>query len=355
MTTDLAATGISIAGRPIGPGRPVYVIAELSGNHGGSLDRALDLVDLAAEAGADAVKLQTYRADTMTIDSPEPWFRIGEGSPWAGRQLFELYEEAATPWEWTEELSARAAKHDMALFSTPFDLSAVEFLERQSMPAYKIASFELPDVALIRRVAQTGMPVIMSTGMATAAEIGEAVGAAREGGCDQLVLLRCTSSYPAPLSDMNLATIADLRQRFGAPVGLSDHTTGITAPIAAVALGACVIEKHFTRSRAEPSPDSAFSLEPQEFRALVDAVRSTEEALGAVRYGPTGAEVGSVALRRSLFVVADMAAGEEFSESTLRAIRPGNGLAPRHLPEILGRRASRAISRGTPLSWDLVS
>ena len=345
---------VTIGERLVGPGRPAYLIAELSGNHDQSLDKALELVDLAAGAGADAIKIQTYRPDTMTIDSDQEWFRLGDDTLWAGRNLYELYGEAHTPWEWTEPLAARAHEHGVHLFSTPFDATAVEFLEGHDMPAYKIASFELVDLALIRLVAETGKPVIMSTGMATLAEISDAVDTARAHGTGGVALLHCSSAYPSSPADMNLRTITHLAETFGAPAGLSDHTLGIAASVAAVALGACVIEKHFTRSRSEPGPDVAFSLEPAEFAALVTAVRATEQALGEVHYGPTKAEEASLTLRRSLFVVEDVPEGDELTAANVRAIRPGHGLAPKWLPEVLGRRARRRIERGTPLSWDLI-
>jgi len=345
---------IEINGRRIGTGLPVYIVAELSANHHQNFDEAAKLIAAAKEAGADAIKLQTYTADTLTIDSDKPYFRIGRGTIWEGRTLHDLYGEAYTPWEWQPKLKAIAEELGMDLFSSPFDASAVAFLEGMNVPAYKIASFELVDLPLIAAVARTGKPVIMSTGMATFEEIEEAVGAARAGGTSELALLKCTSSYPAPPSEMNLRTIPHLAGAFGVPVGLSDHTMGVAAPLAAVAMGACMIEKHFTLSRSAPGPDSAFSLEPHEFKAMVDAVRIAEQSLGEIHYGASEAEAASRIFRRSLFVVEDVRAGEPFTSRNVRSIRPAHGLHTRHLGEVLGRRATRDIERGTPLSWDLI-
>lgn len=348
------SVNFSIAGRTIGDGSPTYVIAELSANHLGELDRAHLLVKSAAAAGADAVKLQTFRADTITIDADRPEFRIASGTAWDGRTLHDLYREAAAPWEWFEPLRRHANDLGMALFSSPFDTSAVEFLAQHAAPAYKIASAELVDLGLIQRVARTGMPMIMSTGMATLAEIDEGVAAARAAGAEDLLLLKCTSSYPAPPEESNLRTIPDMRARFGTLVGLSDHTLGSSVPVAAVSLGAVAIEKHLTLSRGDGGPDAGFSTEPREFAAMVEAMRAAQAALGSVSYEPTPAEAGSRILRRSLFAVEDIAAGEAFTEHNVRSIRPGHGLHTRHLPELLGRRAGRPIERGTPMSWDLV-
>lgn len=346
---------VRIGSRSIGPGRPTYVIAEISANHGQEYGRALDLVRIAKEVGADAVKLQTYTADTITIDSDAPPFRVRAGTIWEGRNLHDLYDEAHTPWEWQPRLKAEADSLGLDLFSTPFDASSVAFLERElDPPAYKIASFELIDHGLVELVASTGKPVILSTGMATSAEIDAAVDVVRRVGSGGLVLLRCNSGYPADPSEMDLRTIPDMASRWRVPIGLSDHTLGIAASVAAVALGACVIEKHITLARGDGGPDSSFSLEPPEFAALIEGVRTAEQALGAVRYGPAGAEVASLAFRRSLFVVEEVAAGETLSERTVRSIRPGDGLPPSELSAVLGRRAKRRIARGTPLSWDLV-
>lgn len=343
-----------IAGREIGPGHRTYIIAELSANHTQSFDRAVELIKAAQEAGADAVKLQTYTPDTITMASQKEYFRISGGTLWDGRTLYDLYRDAYTPWEWQPELKAVAEELGITLFSTPFDPTAVEFLEAMEVPAYKIASFELVDLPLIRLVAQTGKPLIMSTGMATLGEIEEAVNAAREAGARDIALLRTNSAYPAPPAEMHLRTIPHLAQTFGVPAGLSDHTLELAVPVTAVALGATIIEKHLTLSRALGGPDSAFSLEPHEFRAMVEAVRIAEQALGEVRYGPTPHEESSRIFRRSLFAIANIKAGEVLTWEKVRSIRPGHGLHPRHLPEVLGRRALRDIPAGTPLSWDLL-
>jgi N-acetylneuraminate synthase len=331
------------------------VNAEISANHGQSFERARELLRHAKEAGADAVKLQTYTADTLTIDADLPPFRIKEGTLWSGRNLHDLYEEAYTPWEWQPRLKEEADELGIHLFSTPFDGTAVDFLEKMDPPAHKIASFELVDHGLIRRVAATGRPMILSTGMATSDEIDAALRVAIDGGAGGVVLLRCNSAYPASPAEMDLRTIPDMVDRWNVPVGLSDHTLGSTAAVVAVTLGACVLEKHITFSRQEPGPDSAFSLEPAEFAALVRAVRDAEASIGDVRYGPSASERASLGFRRSLFAVADIAGGEEFTEENVRSIRPGDGLPPADLPRVLGRRAARSIARGTPMSWDLVS
>jgi len=335
----------------MGNDKTVLVVAELSANHNQSFDQAVQLIKAAKEAGADAIKLQTYTPDTMTIDCDNEYFRIGKGTIWEGKTLYELYKEAYTPWEWQPELRKIANDLGMELFSTPFDKTAVDFLEKMDVPCYKIASFELVDIPLIQYVAQTGKPIIMSTGMATLAEIDEAVTAARQAGCKELALLKCTSAYPADPAEMNLRTIPHMAEAFGVPVGLSDHTLGIAVPVAAVALGACIIEKHFTLSRSVPGPDSAFSLEPHEFKEMVEAIRTTEKALGKVSYEVTEHEKASRIFRRSLFVVKDMKAGEVFTEENIRSIRPGYGLAPKYLNDILGNSATVDIKRGTPLQW----
>ncbi|MGQ9908289.1 MAG: pseudaminic acid synthase [Candidatus Flexifilum sp.] len=345
---------MEINNRRIGPGQPVYIIAELSANHHQEYAQAVALIHAAKQAGADAIKLQTYTPDTITIASDKPYFRI-EGTIWAGRTLHDLYGEAYTPWEWQPGLKAIANDLGMDLFSSPFDPTAVAFLNDMGVPAFKIASFELNDIPLIQAVARTGKPTIMSTGMATLAEIDEAVRAFRAAGGRELALLRCTSAYPADPAEAKLTIIPHLEQTFGVPAGLSDHTMGIEIPVAAVALGARLIEKHFTLSRAVPGPDSKFSLEPDEFKAMVDAVRLTERALGRVEYGPVPSEQKSLIFRRSLFVVADVKAGEPFTPQNVRSIRPGHGLHTRHLPDVLGRRAARDIERGTPLSWALIA
>ncbi len=344
---------IEINGRRIGPGQPAYIVAEMSANHGQDFERAARVIEAAKEAGADAIKLQTYTPDTLTIDCDNKYFQI-RGTAWNGRSLYELYAEAYTPWEWHPRLKEIAAGLGLDFFSTPFDDTAVEFLRELGVVAYKIASFEVVDLPLLRKVAQTGKPVIMSTGMATLGEIEEAVRTIRETGNGHLALLKCTSAYPAPPGEMNLRTIAHLAETFGLPVGLSDHSMEVSVPVAAVTLGARIIEKHLALSRDIPGPDSAFSLEPGEFKAMVQAVRTAEAALGTAGYGASQNESASRALRRSLFVVRDIRAGERFSPENVRSIRPGHGLHTRHWPEILGHRAARDIPRGTPLTWDLV-
>jgi pseudaminic acid synthase len=346
--------GITIGGRRIGAGHPCYIVAELSANHHRRFEKAVELVRAAKASGADAVKLQTYTPDTITIDCDNPHFQIGAGTLWAGKTLHALYGEAYTPWEWHRPLLELAESLGLACFSSPFDATAVDFLEGLGVPAYKIASFELVDLPLIRRVAKTGKPMIMSTGMASLDEIAEAVGAARAAGALELALLACSSAYPSPPEAINLRRIPDLAARFGVVTGLSDHTLGVAVPIASVAMDARVIEKHFCLSRGEPGPDSAFSLEPDEFRAMVEAVRIAETALGRAEYGASAAEQASQVFRRSLFVVKDVRAGERFTPDSIRSIRPGIGLHTRHLDEVLGRQAARDIQRGTPLSWDLV-
>jgi len=344
-----------IAGRSVGPLSTPFVIAEMSGNHNHSLERALAIVDAAARSGAHALKIQTYTADTLTLDVEAGEFVIDDpGSLWQGRSLHSLYAEAYTPWDWHEEIFARASGHGMVAFSTPFDESAVDFLEELGAPCYKIASFENTHLPLIRRVAATGKPLIMSTGMATAAELDEAVGAARAAGCRDLVLLKCTSTYPASPENSNLATIPDMRERFECQIGLSDHTLGVGVAIAAVALGATVIEKHFTLSRADGGVDATFSMEPDELQLLVAETERAWLAMGAVRYGPTEAERSSVQFRSSLYVAEDMRAGEVFTPANLRVVRPGLGLPPKHYEVILGKHVTRDAPKGTPLSWDLV-
>lgn len=346
---------ISIAGRRIAPGAPTYIIAELSANHGQKFDEAMRLVEAAHAAGADAVKLQTYTADTLTLACDRPEFKIGKGTIWEGRTLHDLYQEAYTPWDWQPKLKDRATELGLHCFSSPFDPTAVDFLEKMQVPTYKIASFELVDLPLIERCAATGKPLIMSTGMATRTEIDEAVAAARRGGATQIALLKCTSGYPAPVEEMNLRTIPDMMQSFDLPIGLSDHTLDVGVPVAAVALGACIIEKHLTIRRSDGGPDAAFSLEPAEFRAMVEQVRITERALGRVNYEVSQKESASRVFRRSLFAVENVQAGEVFTEKNVRSIRPGAGLPPKHLGEILGRRAAKDVERGTPLSWELIS
>lgn len=345
---------MSILGRKIGAGAPVYMIAEMSANHGGDFEQAVRIIHAARDAGADAIKLQTYRPDTMTIDCRKEEFVVGKDTLWEGRSLFDLYGEAFTPWEWHPELKRVAESVGLHLFSSPFDSTAVDFLETMGMPAYKVASFELVDIPLLRRIGATGKPVIMSTGMATIAEIEEAITVLREAGSREMAILKCTSAYPAPAEEMNLRTIPNFAETFGCPAGLSDHTMGIAVSVAAVSLGACIIEKHFTLSRSLPGPDSAFSLEPHEFRQMVDSVRLVEKALGTVSYKPGRQEEKMRAYRRSLYVVRDMKTGDRFTKENVRSIRPGFGLHPRHLDQVLGRCASRDIERGSPLAWELV-
>jgi N-acetylneuraminate synthase len=344
---------LHINSRPVGPGHPAYIIAEISANHNQDFDQAVKLIEVAKGCGVDAVKLQTYTPDTMTIDADAPPFRIN-GTIWNGRKLYDLYAEATTPWPWQPKLKTVANDLGLDLFSTPFDATSVDFLESMEVPAYKIASFENVDMPLLRRVAQTGRPIIMSTGMATLAEIDEAVRTIRAAGGSQLALLKCTSAYPAPAEEMNLRTIPHLADAFDVVVGLSDHTLDATIPVAAVALGASIIEKHIALSRSAPGPDSAFSLEPHEFRAMVSAVRTAERALGQIQYGVSEREASSRVFRRSLFVVQDVSAGEMFTPSNVRAIRPGHGMHTRHIDEVMGRPASRNIARGTPLEWGMV-
>lgn len=346
---------MEIAGRRIGPGHPAYLVAEISANHRGSFEEAAALVRAARDAGADAVKLQTYTPDTITIDIDAEAFRHRAGSLWTGRTLHELYREAHMPWEWQPRLKQIADGIGLPLFSTAFDPTAVAFLETLGVPAHKVASLEIVDLPLIRLMAATGKPLVISTGMASLTEIEEAVDAARGAGARRIALLRCASAYPARPGDMNLRSIPDLAARTSLPVGISDHTLGPEVPLAAVALGACIVEKHFTLSRGAGGPDSAFSLEPDEFREMARAVRDVEAALGVPRYGPGPHEAESLRFRRSLFVVEDTAAGGLFTERNVRSIRPAGGLPPRHLPDVLGKRAARAVKRGTPLSWDLIA
>ena len=345
---------ISIQGRAVGLDAPPLIIAELSGNHGGSIDTALELIAAAAEAGADAVKLQTYTADTMTLNIDDDGFRVTDPtSPWANSTLYELYGRASTPWEWHGRLFERARELGLIAFSTPFDATAVDLLEELNVPCYKIASFENVDIPLIQRVAATGKPLIISTGMASLAEIDEAVSAARGAGCSELVLLKCTSTYPAPPEHTNLATIPALRAAFDCEVGLSDHTLGIGVAVASVALGAVVIEKHLTLRRSDGMVDGSFSLEPHELRELVVESRRAHQAVGRVTFGPTDADRVSLKYRRSLYLVNDVAAGEVLGEDDVRAIRPGFGLSPRFRQVVVGRTLARSVKRGTPVSWDL--
>ena len=356
MNNDhLFSCRLKIGGRWISRSDPPFIIAEMSGNHNQSLDRALDIVDAAAKTGADAIKLQTYTADSMTLDLQEKEFMISDPeSLWFGRSLYDLYQEAATPWAWHEPIFNRCRELGLLCFSTPFDAGAVDFLEDLQTPAYKIASFENVDLPLIKKVAATGKPLIMSTGMATLSDLDEAVRCARKAGCSELILLKCTSSYPASPKDSNLLTIPHLRQLFDCPVGLSDHTRGIGAAIAAVALGAVMVEKHFTLSREDGGVDVAFSLEPGELRLLVREAKRAWQALGRVAYGPTEKEQKSLVFRRSLYITQDMEKGDVLSPQNLRSIRPGMGLPPKFYDQLLGKKINQQVKRGTPLSWDLL-
>ncbi|MDD1664204.1 MAG: pseudaminic acid synthase [Methanomicrobiales archaeon] len=344
----------SIAGRKIGPGEPVYIIAEMSSNHNQDYRQAVEIIHAAKDAGADAVKLQTFTPEVHTLDLKDERFCVEWGTPWDGKTLHELYKETYMPWDWQPKLKKVADEIGIALFSAVVDPTGVAFLEKMGVPAYKIPSFEMVDLPLIETAARTGKPLIISTGMATLEEIGDAVGAARKAGAREVALLKCTSVYPAPPAEMNLRTIPDLAETFGVPAGISDHTLGITIPIAAVAIGACLIEKHFTLSRASRGPDSKFSTEPQEFRAMVNAVREAEQALGTVSYTITEHEAANRAFRRSLFVVEDMRKGQAVTRQNVRSIRPGNGLPPKFLPQVLGMRVSRDVKRGEPLNWSLL-
>jgi pseudaminic acid synthase len=344
-----------IGNREIGKNNPPFVIAEMSGNHNQSLERALDIVEAAAKTGAHALKIQTYTPDTMTLDLDEREFHISDPkSLWAGNSLYKLYGEAYTPWEWHKPIFDRARELGIIAFSTPFDDTAVDFLESLDVPCYKIASFENTDLPLIRRVAATGKPLIISTGMASIAELDDTVRAAREAGCKDLILLKCTSTYPATAENTNILTIPHLRELFGCEVGLSDHTMGVGVSVASVALGATVVEKHFTLNRADGGVDSSFSMEPAEMAQLVVESERAWQALGVVSYGPTEKEKKSLVFRRSLYVVKDVKAGEVLSEENLRAIRPGLGLPPKYLHQILGKKVNRNILKGTPCSLDMI-
>ncbi len=345
---------IVLKNSPIGDGNPVFIIAELSANHLQNFDLAVDTIRAIKESGADAVKLQTYTPDTITIDSDTEHFQINQGTLWDGKTLYQLYQEAYTPWEWQPKLKEIAEELDLVCFSSPFDRTSVDFLEEMKVPAYKVASFEITDIPLIEYIASKGKPVIISTGIARLADIEEAVNACKRMGNDQILLLKCTSAYPAPLEEVNLRTIPNLADTFNTIVGLSDHTLGISVPIAAVALGAKIIEKHFILDRKMGGPDAAFSMEPNEFRAMVKAVRDVEKALGTVNYDLTEKSKKSREFSRSLFVVEDTKAGAVFTDANVRSIRPGFGLAPKYIKDILGRKTKKDVKRGTPLSWDLI-
>ena len=346
---------ILIKNKEIGGNNPVFIIAEMSANHLQKFDNAVKLIKVAKEAGADAIKLQTYTPDTITIDCNNEYFQIKQGTLWDGQSLYELYKKSYTPWEWQSKLKEIAESEGLICFSSVFDKTAVDFLEKINIPAYKIASFEITDIPLIEYAASKGKPVIISTGIATLSDIEEAVNACKRMGNEQIALLKCVSAYPTPLEDVNLRTIPNLAETFKTVVGLSDHTLSISVPIASVALGACIIEKHLTLDRKLGGPDAAFSLEPEEFKAMVKSVRETEKALGEVSYNLTEKMKKSREFSRSLFVVKDMKAGEVFTEENVRSIRPGYGLHPKYLKKILGKRATQDIKKGTPLNWDLIS
>lgn len=350
----MSLTTISIAGRTISRDSPPYVIAELSANHNGSLDAALRLIDIAKTAGADAVKIQTYRPDTITLDSNREDFYINDGK-WAGQTLFDLYKSAHTPWDWHPALFQYASKIGITIFSSPFDTTAVDLLEDLNAPAYKIASFEVVDLQLIRYAASTGKPLIISTGMADADEIQEAIAAAHDGGCRELAVLHCVSGYPAPAADYNLRTIPDMMQRFGLVTGLSDHTLDNTTAIAAVALGACIIEKHFTLDRSGGGPDDSFSLEPDELRALCSSAYTAWQALGRVDYGRKSSETGNAKFRRSLYFVKSLKAGQTIPADAVRSVRPGFGLAPKYINQVVGATLAADVDFAEAVTWDHIS
>lgn len=345
---------IEVNGRRIGPGCPTYIVAEMSANHHQDFDRAVEIIERAKDSGADAVKLQTYTPDTLTIQSDKEYFGIDGGTPWDGRTLYDLYSDVFMPWEWQPKLKSVAEEIGLDLFSTAYDSSAVDFLEDMGVPGHKVASFEIVDIALIKKMARTGKPLMISTGMATLGEIEEAVQAARTAGATQIALLKCTSAYPAPPEEINLRSIPHLAKGFGVPVGLSDHTLGIAVPVAGVSLGACIVEKHFTLSREVSGSDNSFSVEPHEFAAMVQAIRTAEKALGVVHYGATEREVSSGAFRRSLFVVKDVKVGEQVTAENVRSIRPGHGLHPRYLKKVLNRKFTENVDKGTPLMWAMI-
>ena len=342
---------IKINGRPVGDGAPAYIIAEMSANHAGSIERALEMIHVAKEAGADCIKIQTYTPDTMTIDCHNEYFNIEKGT-WEGENLYSLYQKAYTPWEWHKQLRDEATKVGIDFLSTPFDNTSVDFLEELGMSFYKIASFELVDIPLLEYIASKNKPIIMSTGMGSIEEITEAVDAIYSTGNRQLALMKCSSAYPAKSEEMNLSTICDMKKRFDIPVGLSDHSMGAFSAATAVALGANIIEKHFCISRAIKNPDSTFSMEPDEFRDMVDQVREVEKAMGKVSYGVSKQEETNACFRRSLFVVKDIAAGEKLTPENIRSIRPAYGLKPKYYKEVLGKVAKHEIKRGTPLSFE---
>ena len=355
MKTKIFEKTIHLGGRPVGAGQAPFIVAEMSGNHNQSLERALRIVEAAAKAGAHALKLQTYTADTMTLDLDEGEFFISDpDSLWQGKSLYRLYQQACTPWEWHEAIFKRCRELGIIGFSTPFDETAVDFLETLNVPCYKIASFENADIPLIRKVASTGKPMIISSGMASIAELDETIKTARENGCKNIILLKCTSTYPASPEESNLMTIPHMKDLFGCEVGLSDHTLGIGASVACVALGATVIEKHFTLSRADGGVDAAFSMEPKEMTMLVEETKRAWQALGKVSYGATEKEKASMKFRRSLYVCKDMEAGDVFTKDNMRSIRPGYGLAPKYYDLMLGKRIKRKLAKGTAITWDIL-
>lgn len=344
---------MKIGSKEVGTGNPAYLIAEMSANHAGSLERAKEIIHAAKEAGADCIKIQTYTPDTITIDCDNQYFHISDGT-WNGENLYQLYQKAYTPWEWQADLKAEADKVGIDFFSTPFDNTAVDFLENIGVEFYKIASFELVDIPLIEYVASKGKPVIMSTGMATLSEIDEAVDAVRKQGNDKIALLRCASAYPAITDEMNLRTMQNMKETFGVPVGLSDHSMGSVGAVTAVALGANIIEKHFCLDRSIENPDSSFSMNPNEYKQMVEDIRQAEKAMGCVQYGPSEQEQSSLIFRRSIFCVQDIKKGEQFTENNIRIIRPGNGLNPKFYPFIIGKTALCNIKRGEPLNFDMI-
>lgn len=345
---------LKIDGKEIGKGAPAYIIAEMSGNHNGDIRRALEIVEAAAEAGADAVKLQTYTADTITLDCDNEYFQTQKGSLWEGRTLYDLYGEAYTPWEWHEPLMEKANELGIACFSTPFDFTAVDFLEERNVPAYKIASYEIQDIPLIQKAARTGKPVILSTGIATLADIYDAVEVCRMAGNEQIILLKCTSAYPSPYEEINLNVISHMKQAFGCVCGLSDHTLGTEVAVASVALGAELVEKHLTLKRADGGVDAAFSMEPKEFADMVRQIRNVEKAKGQVTYDLTDKQKEGRQFGRSLFIAEDICKGDEFTEDNIRSVRPAAGLATKYYESVLGRRASCDLKKGMPLSWEMI-
>jgi len=346
---------INIGSRQVGAGQPVFVVAEISGNHNQSFKRAKELVKNACESGADAVKLQTYTPDTLTINCSKKWFQVKVNPAWKGKTLYELYKEAYTPWKWQPELKKIAESYGIPLFSTPFDESAVDFLEKLKVPAYKIASFETGDIELLKKVARTKKPVIISRGITSFKELGLAISILRKNGTSSLAVLHCISSYPARTEEMNLSTIPVIREKFNVVTGLSDHSLGISAAIASVVLGASIVEKHFTLRRSDGGPDAAFSLEPQEFKELVKTVREAEKAIGSPQFNVGKIEAKNIVFRRSLFVVKNIKKGQKFTRENIRCIRPGYGLACKYLPKILNKKSTKIVEKGTPLNWKLIS